>query len=87
LRESGAARWVTGNLMSNARRELSALATMLSAPERLKLVEQLIDSLHAPDPEVDRAWTAEAEERLGAYRRGEMSAIPLAETLAKYKDK
>ena len=73
--------------MNDASRELSALATRLSPPERLKLVEQLLDSLDAPDPEMDRAWTAEVEERLAAYRRGEMGAIPLGEVLEKYKDK
>jgi putative addiction module component (TIGR02574 family) len=69
--------------MNDASRELSVLATMLSPSERLKLVEQLLDSLDAPDPEMDRAWTAKAEERLAANRRGEMSAIPLADAFAK----
>ncbi|HEY5047503.1 MAG TPA: addiction module protein [Rhizomicrobium sp.] len=73
--------------MNDASRELSALATRLSPSERLKLVEQLLDSLDAPDPEMDRAWTTEAEDRLAAYRRGEISAIPLADAIAKYKDK
>jgi putative addiction module component (TIGR02574 family) len=70
--------------MNDTSGELSALATRLSASERLKLIEQLLDSLDPPDPEMDRVWTAEAEARLAAYRRGEMPAIPLADVLAKY---
>jgi putative addiction module component (TIGR02574 family) len=67
--------------MNDASRELSALATGLSPSKRLELVERLPDSPDAP--ETDRAWTAEVEQRLAAYRRGEMSAIPLADALAK----
>jgi putative addiction module component (TIGR02574 family) len=78
---------LTGHSMNDASRELSALATSLPPSERLELVEHLLDSLDAPDPEIDRAWTAEVEERLAAFRRGEMSAIPLADALAKYRDK
>jgi putative addiction module component (TIGR02574 family) len=73
--------------MNDESGELTTLATRLPPSERLKLVEQLLDSLDAPNPEVDRAWTAEAEERLAAYRRGEIKAIPLADVLAKYKGK
>jgi hypothetical protein len=38
-----------------------------------------------PDPQIDRLWAKEAEERLAAYRRGEIKAVPLQEVLAKYR--
>jgi len=32
-------------------------------------------------------WTKKAEDRLAAYRRGEIKAIPLKQVLAKYRGK
>jgi hypothetical protein len=37
--------------------------------------------------QIDRLWAKEAEERLAAYRRGEIKAVPLQEVLAKYRVK
>ncbi|MBF0420892.1 MAG: addiction module protein, partial [Magnetococcales bacterium] len=37
-----------------------------------------------PNPELDRLWSREAEDRLAAYRRGEMSAISLSDIFAAY---
>ena len=34
---------------------------------------------------IDRLWAKEAEDRLAAYRRGEIKAVPLQEVLAKYR--
>jgi putative addiction module component (TIGR02574 family) len=77
----------SGRVMKDANRELCAQAARLSSSDRVKLVEQLLDSLDAPDPEMDRAWTDEVEQRLAAYRRGELSAIALDDALAKYREK
>jgi putative addiction module component (TIGR02574 family) len=70
--------------MADATESLSAAAKKLPPRERLALVEQLLDSLDAPDRSIDALWTAEAESRLAAYRRGEIKAVPLADVLAKY---
>jgi hypothetical protein len=42
-------------------------------------------SLDEADSAVHRLWAKEAEERLAAYRRGEIKALPLAEVLARYR--
>ena len=34
---------------------------------------------------VDAPWAKQAEDRLAAYRRGEIKTIPLQEVLAKYR--
>lgn len=70
--------------MTDAAKRLSLAARELSTGDRLELVEQLLDSLDAPDQSIDRRWVAEAEERLAAYRRGEIEAVPLTAVLAKY---
>ena len=73
--------------MTNAAKNLSAKARKLSADERLELVDDILASLDEPDPAIDRLWAKEAEERLAAYRRGEIKAVPLQEVLAKYRVK
>jgi hypothetical protein len=39
------------------------------------------------DPNIDQLWARQAEERLAAYRRGEIRAVPLQKVLAKYRAK
>jgi len=64
---------------------LSEQAARLPPAERMELVERILDTLIDPAPELDALWAAEAEDRLSAYRRGEIRALPLAEVLAKYE--
>jgi len=71
--------------MSQTAKALSAQAAQLPPGERLALVEQILDSLDVPDPSLDRLWTTEADDRLTAYRRGEVRAVALSEVLAKYQ--
>lgn len=60
-------------------------ASQLTALEKLEVVDALLASVDKPDPEIDRIWAAEAEDRLNAYRRGEIKALELNEVLAKYR--
>jgi putative addiction module component (TIGR02574 family) len=71
--------------MTDAAKNLSILARKLSAAERLELVDDLLASLDEGDSRIDQLWAKEAEDRLAAYRRGEIKAIPLQEVLAKYR--
>ena len=71
--------------MQQAAKALSEQAVRLPPVERMALVEQILDSLDEPDPTMDALWTQEADDRLAAYRRGEIRALPLSEVLAKYQ--
>ena len=73
--------------MTNATKTLSAQARKLSPRERIELVDDILASLDEPDPNIDRLWAKEAEDRLAAYRSGEIRALPLEEVLAKYRSK
>ena len=73
--------------MTEAAKNLSTQARKLSPAERLELVDDLLMSLDESDPGNDGLWAKEAEDRLAAYRRGELKAIPLQEVLAKYRVK
>lgn len=59
-------------------------ARRLTPEERIELIEGLLDSLDSADPEIERLWAEEARDRLEAYRRGEITAKPFEEILAKY---
>lgn len=71
--------------MTEAAQNLSIQARKLSAAERLELVDDLLSSLDEVDPRLDGLWAKEAEDRLAAYRRGEIKSVSLQEVLAKYK--
>ena len=73
--------------MTDATKTLSVQARKLSADERIELVDDILTSLDEPDPAIDRLWAKEAEDRLAAYRRGEIKALHLEEVLAKYRAK
>ena len=73
--------------MRDATKTLSVQARKLSADERIELVDDILTSLDEPDPAIDRLWAKEAEDRLAAYRRGEIKALHLEEVLAKYRAK
>ena len=73
--------------MTETAKTLSVQARKLSPSERLELVDAILATLDEPDPIIDRLWVKEAEDRLAAYRRGEIKAIPLEQVLAKYRGK
>lgn len=50
-------------------------ALELPSNDRAALVESLIASLDKPDPALDTVWLKEAEDRMAAYRTGELGAI------------
>jgi putative addiction module component (TIGR02574 family) len=72
-------------VMHQTTKVLSEQAVQLPPTERMELVERILDSLDQPDTTMDALWASEADDRLAAYRRGEIRAIPLSEVLAKYQ--
>jgi putative addiction module component (TIGR02574 family) len=64
---------------------IEAEVLRLSPSARLELVDTILGSLDEPDREIDSLWSNEAEERLSAFRRGELKSVPLDEVLAKYR--
>ncbi len=72
-------------MMSEATKKLGIEAAKLLPEERMELVDEILASLDRPDERMDRLWAKEAEDRLAAYRRGEINAVDLEEVLAKYK--
>jgi len=42
-------------------------------------------SLDEPDAALDALWAKETDDRLAAYRRGEVKVVDLSEVIAKYQ--
>ena len=65
--------------MAASATSILAQALKLPANDRAALVENLILSLDKPDSSLDAAWLKEAEDRLAAYRSGELVAVDAAQ--------
>lgn len=66
--------------MSASSDEILKEALALPLQERAELVEQLLATFQTPpDPHIDELWAREAEDRLDAYDRGELKAVPAEE--------
>jgi putative addiction module component (TIGR02574 family) len=69
--------------MSDTLEELERQARSLSAEERARLAEMLLESLQdSPLAEIDAAWDREIEERVAAYDRGELQTHLAEEVFA-----
>ena len=69
--------------MSTLVEELSARAKTLSAEDRARLVEELLDSLQGEsDTEVENAWDREIERRVAEIESGSVKLIAAEEVHA-----
>ena len=64
-------------------KDLELQARSLSAEERARLAEVLLESLREPPlPEIEAAWEREISERVAAYDRGEATVYAAEDVLA-----
>ena len=69
--------------MSEMLKELERQARSLSAEERARLAEVLLESLRdVPLAEIEAAWDREIESRAAAYDRGELQTISAEDVFA-----
>jgi len=62
--------------MSTNSEQIFRQAMALSPRDRAEVVERLLASFQLPpDPELDQLWAQEAEDRIDAYERGDITAI------------
>ena len=48
----------------------------LPASDRAELADSILASLEPSDPALIKLWAAEAEDRVAAFKRGEIEAVP-----------
>lgn len=61
--------------MSTSAESVLREALRLPPNDRAAIVEGLIGSLDQPDPAMDALWLKEAQDRMAAYRSGELGAV------------
>lgn len=73
-----------GAAMPTTSEALSAQAAQLPSAERIEVVERILDSLEQPDALLEALWAEAVNDRMAAYRRGEIKAVALIDVIAKY---
>lgn len=68
--------------MSASLKQIEDQARALSAEERAKLAESMLESLHSPLADIEAAWAQEIEQRVAAFDRGEIPAYPAEDVFA-----
>lgn len=68
--------------MSVSLKHIEEQARALSAEERAKLAESMLESLHAPLSEIEAAWAEEIEQRVAAFDRGEIPSYAAEDVFA-----
>ena len=68
--------------MATSAESLLRQALQLPSNDRAALVEGLIVSLDKRDPAIDGLWLKEAEDRMAAYRSGDLGAVDAEEVFA-----
>lgn len=68
--------------MSTLLKQIEEQARSLSAEERAKLAESMLESLQAPVSEVEVAWAEEIERRVAAFDRREIPSYPAEDVFA-----
>ncbi|MEX2491140.1 MAG: addiction module protein [Nitrospirales bacterium] len=68
--------------MSVSLKKIEEQARALSAEERAKLAESMLESLHAPLSEIEAAWSEEIEQRVAAFDRGEITSYAAEDVFA-----
>ena len=81
-------RWYTldqqKSLMSANAEKILKEALSLPPLERAEVLERLLATFQdPPDPELDKLWAQEAEDRLAAYDRNELGSVSEEEVFAR----
>ena len=71
--------------MSESTQHLLKDALALPAIDRAELAEGLLSSLDRPDRSIDELWAQEVEDRLSAFRAGQMKAISSDDVFAEFE--
>jgi len=68
--------------MSASLKSIEEQARALSAEDRARLAESMLESLHISIAEIESLWAEEIEERVSAFDRGEITSYSAEEVFA-----
>ena len=72
--------------MTTSLEVLEAEALKLGPADRSHLLERLIESLDA-DPEVEKAWELEADQREASFESGSVAEVPAGEAIDRLRSR
>lgn len=65
--------------------EIADKIRSLPDAKKIELVDQILEELDKPDPEIDHIWAEEAKKRLQAYKSERLKTVEYHEIMSKYK--
>jgi putative addiction module component (TIGR02574 family) len=68
--------------MASSLQQIEEQARSLSAEDRAKLAECMLESLHTSIEEIEAAWSEEIAMRIDAFEKGDISAYPAEQLFA-----
>lgn len=68
--------------MAASFKQIEEQARALTADERAKLAESMLESLHEPLSDIESVWAGEIEQRVAAFDRGEFPSYPAEDVFA-----
>lgn len=71
--------------MTKATEKIAADINSLTDVEKLYLVDEILQNLDKPDPEIDRIWAEEARQRWEAYKKGKIQTVSYQDVMSQYK--
>lgn len=71
--------------MNTSLKQVEEQALSLSAEERARLAEVMLESLTAPLADIEEAWAQEIERRVAAYDRGDVASYTAEDVFAEAK--
>jgi putative addiction module component (TIGR02574 family) len=66
--------------------ELIAEISDLPVEQRARIADQILQTLNAPDPDIEASWIQEVEERAEEYEKGKVELIPASEVFKCLKE-
>lgn len=67
-------------------KELIAEISDLPVEQRAKIADHILQTLNAPDPDIESSWIQEVEERVEEYEKGNVDLIPAREVFKSLRD-
>jgi len=69
------------------RQQLISEIENLPIEERTSIIDELLQSLNTPDPEIEEAWIEEAERRLDEIESGKVETIPGEQVISSIRER
>ena len=67
-------------------KELIAKISDLPVEQRARIADHILQTLNAPDPDIELAWIQEVEKRVKEYEKGKVELIPAQEVFKSLRE-